>query len=286
MKKRSPFTSVVFAGGGCRCLWQAGFMVEAASALEIVPTEVAGASAGAAIACMYYAGRTDFAMEHFKEATSRNRRNFYPFRIFGRQPVFPQYTMYRDLMLKTMDGPAMKKLKKGPDIRILVSRPPAWLGPRSATLIGISAYLTDKHLYGSVHPKLPSRLGFYPEVESARDCETAEALADLVLASSCTPPFTPIMRRNGATVLDGGLIDNVPMRALSNNEGTALILLTRQYPQTAIPAIAGRVYVQPSRPSPIAKWDYTNPRGIQEVFDLGKRDGETFAKAFRQRTAR
>ncbi len=258
-------------------------MMEAAPAIGISPSEVAGASAGAAIACMYYSGRTGFAIDYFKEATSRNAKNFYMSRIFRGESAFPHYAMYRDLMLKTMDGPALKKLREGPDIRILVSRPPAWLGPRSATFVGLGAYLIDKHVYGSVHPKLPSRMGFYPEIESARDCETAEQLADLVLASSCTPPFTPIMRRNGATVLDGGLIDNVPLRALSKNEGTVLVLLTRQYAESAIPVFPGRVYVQPSRPSPIAKWDYTNPRGIQEVFDLGRRDGENFAKAYHAR---
>ncbi len=258
-------------------------MLEAVPELGISPNEVAGASAGAAIACMYYSGRTEFAIDYFKDATSRNAKNFYMSGLFGGESAFPHYAMYRDLMLKTMDGPALKKLRKGPDIRILVSRPPAYLGPRSATFLGLGAYLIDKHVYGSVHPKLPSRMGFYPEIESARDCETAEQLADLVLASSCTPPFTPIMRRNGATVLDGGLIDNVPLRALSKNEGNVLVLLTRQYAESAIPVVPGRVYVQPSRPSPIAKWDYTNPRGIQEVFDLGRRDGEKFAKAYHAR---
>ncbi|HSV96067.1 MAG TPA: patatin-like phospholipase family protein [Spirochaetota bacterium] len=286
MKTKSPFTSVVFAGGGCRCLWQAGFMTEASPKLKISPTEVAGASAGAAIACMFYSGRTEFALEYFKKATSGNKKNFYITKVFGKEPALPHYAMYRDLMLRTMEGPAFNKLKKGPDIRVLVSHPPAWLGPRSATLIGISAYLIDKHVYGMVHPRLPLRLGFYPEVAGVHDCGTPEELADLVLASSCTPPFTPIMRRNGKTVLDGGLIDNVPMRALSKNDGPILILLTRQYPESAIPKIPGRVYVQPSQPSPIAKWDYTSPRGIQEVFDLGRRDGENFAKTYGQTVAR
>ncbi len=84
-------------------------------------------------------------------------------------------------------------------------------------------------------------------------------------------------------MLDGGLIDNVPLRALSKNEGNVLVLLTRQYAESAIPVVPGRVYVQPSRPSPIAKWDYTNPRGIQEVFDRVRRDGENFAKAYHAR---
>ena len=259
-------------------------MVEAAPALEIAPSEVGGASAGAAIACMYYAGRTDFALEYFKKATSKNPRNFYISHLFGSKPVFPHYAMYRDLMLRTMDPNAMKKLHSGPDIRILVSRPPRALGARSATLVGIGAYLIDKHIYGSVHPRLPSRLGFYPEVTSVRDCSAPEKLADLVLASSCTPPFTPIMRRNGRVALDGGLIDNVPLRALSGANGSILVLLTRQYNPKAIPSVPGRLYVQPSSPSPIAKWDYTNPDGIQEVFDLGRRDGEAFAKIYRRKS--
>ncbi|MBP7602588.1 MAG: patatin-like phospholipase family protein [Spirochaetes bacterium] len=281
MKKKSPFSSVVFAGGGCRCLWQAGFMTEAAPALGIAPSEVAGASAGAAIACMYYAGRTGFAIEHFKKATSNNPRNFYFTHLFGHNPVFPHYSMYRDLMLSTMDPAAMKKLSSGPEIRILVSRPPAALGPRAATFIGLGAYLVDKHVYGSVHPKLPSAIGFRPEVSRAQDCSTPEELADLVLASSCTPPFTPIMRWNGGIALDGGLIDNVPLRALSGGKGNILILLTRRYKPEALPSVEGRLYVQPSRPSPIAKWDYTNPEGIQEVFDLGRKDGESFARTYR-----
>jgi predicted acylesterase/phospholipase RssA len=282
MKTESSFKSVVFAGGGCRCLWQAGFMREAAPGLNICPNEVAAASAGAAIACMFYSGRTEFSLEYFKKSTSRNKKNFYIENMLSPEPAFPHYAMYRELMLATMDGKSFAKLKKGPDIRILMSRPPSLLGPRSATFIGLMAYLIDKHASGDVHPTLPTRIGYYPEVAVAQDCGTAEELADLVLASSCTPPFTPIMRRNGRTVLDGGLIDNVPMRALADTGGAILILLTRQYRESSIPRIPGRTYVQPSRPSPIAKWDYTSPKGIQEVFDLGRKDGEDFAKNFTQ----
>jgi len=277
---KSPFDAIVFAGGGCRCLWQAGFLTVASPALSLAPAQVAAASAGAAIACMFYAGRTEFSLRTFKEATAKNKKNFYFSNIYRGAPVFPHYGMYRALMLETMDGPAMKRLKQGPDIRILYSRPPARLGPRLATFTGIMAYLIDKHFSKAVHPSLPSKLGFTPVTESARDCDTAEDLADLVLASSCTPPFTPIMRRGGKTSLDGGLIDNVPLGALSSRDGNVLVLLTRQYVEKAIPAVQGRVYVQPSRPSPIAKWDYANPRGLQEVFDLGLRDGEMFAKSF------
>jgi len=252
----------------------------ASPALSLAPKQVAAASAGAAIACMFYAERTEFSLRTFKEATAKNKKNFYFSNIFRGAPAFPHYGMYSALMLETMDGPAMERLRRGPDIRILYSRPPALLGPRFATFTGIMAYLIDKHFSGAVHPSLPSKLGFTPVTESARDCETAEDLAELVLASSCTPPFTPIMRRGAKTALDGGLIDNVPLGALSRRDGNVLVLLTRQYAEKTIPVVPGRVYVQPSRPSPIAKWDYANPRGLQEVFDLGRRDGEMFAKRF------
>ncbi len=46
-----PYDAVVFAGGGCRCFWQAGFWTEAAPALELAPRQVAGVSAGSAFAC-------------------------------------------------------------------------------------------------------------------------------------------------------------------------------------------------------------------------------------------
>ena len=185
--------------------------------------------------------------------------------------------MYRDLMLASLDAEALTRLRNGPDIRIAISRPPASMGPRTAALAGIVAYLIDKRIYGGVHPRLPAKLGFRPEILSARDCDTPESLADLVLASSCTPPFTPIVRVNDRTALDGGLYDNVPAHAISKQDAACLVLLTRRYKVSDIPNQPSRLYVQPSQPLPISKWDYTSPGKMQETFDIGRRDGERFA---------
>lgn len=277
MKNTSPFKAIVFAGGGCRCLWQVGFLTEAEPALGIAPHEITAASAGAAMACVYYAGRAWFALDYFKKVTGRNRKNFYPLRWLTGKPAFPHYAMYKDMMLACLDGEALTRLSEGPEIRVVISRPPAALGPRSAAFTGIFAYLIDKHHHGGVHPRLPARLGFRPEIHSARNCETAAELADLVLASSCTPPFTPILRIDGRTALDGGLFDNVPVHAISKKDAPCLVLLTRRYNESAIPKIPGRLYVQPSQPLPISKWDYTSPDKMQETFDVGRKDGERFA---------
>ena len=128
-----------------------------------------------------------------------------------------------------------------------------------------------------MHPAWARRFGVRGLVVSARACETGGQLADLILQSSCTPPLLPVYRRDGRIVLDGGLVDNVPIETVTEARST-LVLLTRRYPEAAIPKVAGRTYVQPSRPTPVAKWDYTSPGKIQETYDLGRLDGEAFAR--------
>ncbi len=278
MDIKSPFSTVVFAGGGNRCLWQVGFWSVAAPELNIQPETVAGVSAGASMACLIFSGRTDEAYNYFKERTANNSKNAYFSNLFRGKPVFPHEEMYRDGLTFGIDNETLKKIHEGPDIRILISHPPAWSGPRLATFLGISAYSIEKQLRNPVHPLLASKLGFTPEIVRARDCKTPQDLIDTLLQSSCTPPFTPLCYRNGRPVLDGGLVDNVPLRAIEKENGNTLVLLTRQYPVKNIPKTGNRVYVHPSDPVKISKWDYTDPSGMQDAYDLGRKDGELFVQ--------
>lgn len=270
------FTAVVFAGGGSRCTWQVGFWKEVAPELESPPAAVAAVSAGAAMACFVFADCGLEALDYFKEITGRNPKNFYPENMFNSRPVFPHLGMYRSTLLKFLTPERLEILRRGPDLRILMSRPPVWAGPRLAVLCGYICYQLEKTLYAPLHPVLAERVGFKPVIAAIRACTTPEQLADLILASSCTPPFTPVLRWNGRVVLDGGLIDNVPEKALTDLNGTILYLLTRRYSAKTIPVIPGRTYVQPSRPVGISKWDYTSPGGIQDAYDLGREDGRAF----------
>ena len=127
-----------------------------------------------------------------------------------------------------------------------------------------------------MHARLAPWLGFHAEYATVRGCRTPEAPADLVLASSCTPPFTPLLLHGGRLALDGGIADNVPVAALGDAAGVTLVLLTRRYRR--LPAHASRVYAQPSADVPVSSWDYTNPAGLQAAYDLGRRDGDTFAR--------
>ncbi|MBN2499035.1 MAG: patatin-like phospholipase family protein [Deltaproteobacteria bacterium] len=272
----SPFDAIVFAGGGARCFWQLGFWQAVQPELDLRPSQVAAVSAGATVACMIFADRAAEGLARFERATADNARNFYPGHVFRREPLFPHYDIYRRILAETLDARALSRLHAGPELRVLLARPPAYAGPYSGAWLGIAAYSLEKKLTRPMHPRLPACLGFEPEVVEVRDCETPAELSDLLLQSACTPPFVPPLWRHGRPVLDGGLVDNVPIVALSGRTERILVLLTRPHPQARVPDAPGRVYVQPSRPVPAGRWDYTDPEAIRATFDLGRRDGEDF----------
>ena len=274
------YDAIVFAGGGTRCFWQMGFWSVAAPALALRPEQVAAVSAGAAAAAAALVGKCEHALEHFKGATARNPRNVYPARLLrpSGERAFPHEPIYRAAIKATVDADDIRLLREGPELRVVVTRPPPWLGPRLALLAGLGCYLVEKRLGDPLHGTLSRRVGFRPEVISARECDSPAAVADLVLASSCTPPFTSSIRRGGRPVLDGGLMDGAPLFALRARPRRVLALLTRSYGALPPPGAEGAqvTYLQPSEPITISKWDYTDPDGIQRTFDLGRRDAEAF----------
>ena len=278
------YEAVVFAGGGCRCFWQAGFWTTAAPALGLEPRVVAGVSAGAAFACAVFSGVVDRVREEFGRRVAANRRNAYPANALAGGPIFPHEEIYRGTMLATLDQEDLARLHAGPEIRIALGRRPAWSGPRVAVVLGLVAYLAEQPRRHGVHGVWGRRLGFRHETASARECATPEELAELVLHSSCTPPITPFYNRAGDVVFDGGLVDNVPVEAVPQDART-LALLTRSFPDEALPQRPGLTYVGPSEPVPVAKFDYTSPDRVERAYDLGRRDGERFTKSFDENRA-
>jgi predicted acylesterase/phospholipase RssA len=274
--QQSKFESVVFAGGGSRCFWHAGFWREVQGPLALAPRQIAAVSAAGAIACALNAGIGEEALRLFQAATRTNPRNFYPRNVFGTDPVFPHERMYRKAVLDLFDTAALAKVHAGPEIRMLLGHMPRWLGPRTGVLAASAAYNFDKRIRRVVHPTTPLAIGFRPEVVSVRECATPADLADLILASSCSPPMTPLLKWKGRYVLDGGVVDNVPVCALDDDPGETLVMLTRRYP--ALPDIPGRTYVQPSVKPAVSAWDYTSAERLQSAYDIGRRDGEAFVR--------
>ena len=280
----AAFANLVFAGGGSRCFWQAGFWSVYDPEGTETPARVVAVSAGAAMACMLFAGRTEFGLNYFKQQTSRNPRNFYPTRALKGGSAFPHEAIYRNAISATIDADALAALHAGPSIEVTMAGLPRWLGPQTATVAGILAYDLEKYLFRPVHPRFGRMLGFRDLSKTVRACATPQALTDLILASSGTPPFTPSAQFEGQTVLDGGLCDNVPVHPLVNQPGETLVLLSRRYAE--LPKVTHRTYVQPSAKAPVSMWDYTNPQALQDTFDLGRRDAESFVRSTHAATFR
>jgi hypothetical protein len=238
------------------------------------PRVFGAVSAGAAFACAAVGGVTRTVVAEFIRQTTNNRRNFYVTHLVRRQPAFPHERIYRDTILRTIDASVLHRLETGPDVRVLLGHPPQALSVLPGVAVGLVAYEIERIFRGALHPSWPRRLGFRPTVVHASACRTPEALADLILQSSCIPPLTSVQKRNGTVVVDGAVIDCAPADLLTD-EQSVLVLLSRQYAH--VPRRPGRVYVQPSRPVPIAMWDYASPARVHEAFDLGRRDGEAFA---------
>ncbi|RKP49475.1 patatin-like phospholipase family protein [Trinickia fusca] len=276
------FDQVVFAGGGNRCWWQAGFWDVVQPEIALKPRVIAGISAGAATACMLYTRDSQWVMRYYEQVLRGNTKNAYWGNLWRRgASVFPHYRIYRQALLDIY-GESFAGLSSAPEIRVGVSHVPSWLGARSAVAAGLIAYNIEKHVRKTLHPTLGQTLGFRPEYVRVQDCARVDELADLILQSSCTPPFTPVLRRGGKPVLDGGMVDNVPVGALDASPGRVLVMVTRQYPRPQMFVLSHgeqqRLYVQPSRKVPISSWDYTQPALMRPAYELGRADGEAFLR--------
>lgn len=268
------FDHIVFTGGGNRCFWQAGFWSALAPELQRPPGAVAAVSAGAAVACALFAGTFESGFADHKRAVQRNPYNLHVRNLLKAKPVFPHGAMYRSAILGSINAAALARLHRGPDITIVVARPPRWASRRLAVLLGAVSAGLDAWNGQHLDAAAALSLGFAPIHVSVRDCRTPEELADVIVASSCVPPLTPLMQHQGMALLDGGLVGTVPRRPGQAPGGQSLVLLTRPFKH--LPALHGTTFAQPSRPVPVGTWDYTDNAALQAAFELGQSDGAAF----------
>lgn len=261
--------SVVLAGGGCRTAWGVGVLEELRGELP-EPREWAGVSAGSCMAVALAARATEPMMARFLALAAANRRNVYPERI-GRGGVFPHEPIYRATVACGLDDDGMARLGAAGPVRILLAAtiPGTRLVP---SLWGALREYQARKRAGVVHGPDECPPGFALEVATAQELGTREAIVDAVLASSATPLVTRLPRSGGRTYVDGGFIENVPVRALSEDaqRGRVLVLLTRPARAETLPSSADRLYLAPDEDVPVAKWDYTSPAKIEATFETGR----------------
>jgi predicted acylesterase/phospholipase RssA len=274
------YQNVIFAGGGSRCAWQLGFYYGAKAAglaLNETVSYVASTSAGCAMATAAILNREMEALERFKVLTKANPGNIHWWNLKpgSSGPLLPHMDMYRRVMREFLTLEDLEALQRR-TLEFLIARCPGHLPGGVAALLGFTVYGLEKRLTGRVHPRWSRRLGFQPLIANAGEAKSVDDLVTMVLAASCVPPVLPSPPYRGMNVLDGGMIDNVPAFMADRRSGRTLVLLSKQY-RRALPQVEGRTYVQPSRSIRMDKFDYANPEGLQEVFELGAADGHAFA---------
>ena len=277
------FRNAIFAGGGSRCFWQLGFWEGAKSAgldLQRSVRFVGSTSAGCAMATAAVLDRAHGALSLFQGFTRDNPRNIHWWNLHPRRrgSLFPHASMYRQALAEFIAHDDLATIQKA-EVHFLMSDYPKWLRGTLGAVTALSIYALEKTLRGDpLHPRWPAKFGFTPLVGRASECRTLDDYITMVLAASCVPPVLPEGRFGDRDVLDGGLIENIPVRLADSQPGRTLVLASRKYDH-ALPANERVTWVQPSKPIRIDKFDYANPEGLQETFDLGLEDGRDFVQS-------
>jgi predicted acylesterase/phospholipase RssA len=272
---------LTLAGGGNRSFYQQALLEAWGERLWSRVAAVSCVSAGAAIAVLSLSGRSAIARLHWDESRRGLTKNLDLSRLLRGQRIAPHGPIYRSTIVLSLREGGLERIKTLPfPIWVLCAIPPRHLPITAATWLGLGGYSLEKRWNPRLlHPRVGLKLGFRELVVDARDCRDPEELADLLIASSSTPPFTPVGHFRGQHLLDGGICDNVPA-ALAEHDPSVrknLVLLTRLYPAGVAGEHGSRLYLEPSEPIPISRWDYREVAPVEETLALGRTDAARFA---------
>ena len=93
------FDKVVFAGGGHRCWWQAGFWEVLRAEIELRPRVIGATSMGAFMACLVHANDSRRALAWYERELAGVRTNMAWLNLFRKDaPLFRQGGIYRKSM--------------------------------------------------------------------------------------------------------------------------------------------------------------------------------------------
>ena len=275
------FSTVVFAGGGNRCWWQAGLISRLIEQGIVLPTHLIGTSAGAAIAAAYLVNSMSEAINSSIKFYQQNKTLFQWEKLLRLQVEFAHREIYPLWIKSFMTLPAFEVAKVSKHrLTVAVTHPNRVIGTPISIVLATAAYLIDKKVLHSIHPKIPKYIGLSQGFYSLNECTSVEDAQLLLCAAAAVPPVMPPSKIEGLCAFDGGYTDNAPIVTQSESEKVkTLVLLTRHYPK--YPTIfqhARRTYLQPSRPVPVSTWDCTAKATISDAFSLGYEDAQRLLK--------
>jgi len=271
----SGMSTLVLAGGGNRCWWQAGALRHLMEQGMRLPAQLVGTSAGAAVAASILAEGADTALQACLRLYASNPRIFDWSSLsklklkFAHQHVYPAWVeaFLNETTFDTLRHSSSRLV-------VALTRPARFLGMRGSVAAGTVAYLVDKYLWNSIHPRLPRLFGLRQDFMVLNDCSDIEMAQSLLIAAASAPPIMSARPVGGGPAIDGGYTDNAPIPPQSEQErSTTLVMLTRHYPK--LPPLFrwhGRTYWQPSQRIPVSTWDCTSKTTVHQAYDLGAQD--------------
>ncbi len=263
-------------------MWQAGLVTELLARGWHLPERLVGTSAGAGVATALIGGKVEQAMQACRTLYAANPRivdwsKVWRGRVgFAHQHIFPAWVAS---YLNEENFDALCKARSR--LTVAFTRPSPWLGLHVSTLVGTLAYIVDKHIGHSIHPRLPRWLGLRQGYMDLQDCASLAQAQNLISAAAAAPPFMKARRVGDGNALDGGFVDNAPISAASHSQSQeekagTLVLLTRHYSQwPSLFTWNGRNYWQPKQKVPVSTWDCTPKTTIEAAFDAGFKDARS-----------
>jgi predicted patatin/cPLA2 family phospholipase len=269
--------TLVLAGGGNRCWWQAGLVQQLTSQGWALPSKLIATSAGAAIATALLTNRTEAAFAGCKKLYEANAQIF-DWKALTRLKVkFAQQHIYPSWIESLMrDNDYLTLIETKRQLTVALTQPARFLGLSGSLIAGSIAYLLDKKIAHSIHPKIPKYLGLRQAFVNLTDCQTAQEARVLLSAAAAAAPFMKAQKVNGQWGMDGGYTDNAPIPEQTSDEAArTLVLLTRHYPDLPRQfSIEKRLYWQPSQKIPVSTWDCRSSTTVDLAFQLGMSDAQ------------
>ncbi|MCC5815542.1 MAG: patatin-like phospholipase family protein [Leptospira sp.] len=271
------------AGGGCKAFYGLGVGLELKK-WGVRLKELSGVSAGSAMALCLVSNAEEEAVEFFEEITRRNDSNFKISNLFFGEKVFPHESMYRRTIRYAMDWNRIKNTDFKVFIQAVKAIPKKEESIKSkfeiAKLIAetAQAFTRDERDKNAGIPcnriqDVLKKWNMTDVIFTEKDFESPDILEQIIMNSSSIPPVVSLQNAKNEYYLDGGLTNNLVLEYF--NERIPKIGI--YYEDTTLigkkPEILNETYLmKPSIPLPITSFDYTNPQGVRETFELGKKD--------------
>jgi predicted patatin/cPLA2 family phospholipase len=272
---------LTFAGGGNKSFYQFGLMRVLGE--RVLPRVgcVAACSAGACMAVLLLSGRDREVEEFWRRERHGITKNFEWPRLLSGQSPMRHESIYRASLLHAFSGGGFERIRSQPfPIFVITTGFPKRMPAALAALLGLCLYnLQNSQLAKKRDTPLALSAGFTPMVYDARDADSPEELANLIIATSATPPFTSIGRFAGRRLLDGGIINIAPtyLAESAPHIERNIVLLTNPAPPALRDAQGKRFHIAPFANLPVRSWDLTRPDLIDDVIAQGERDAELYS---------